>query len=456
MGFKPKEKREKIWESPEVEFSPSQFVEDVFNDEYILVVGSEVIMNTEEEPSGDVNQYILRAINSTINSNEQYKDFNELYRETAAGIDPIRNLLNYDEDFTYDINDMSPELCDLLKTRLFRFVLTTTFDGYLETLMRTIWGDKLRVVNVRDKATADELRKILASCRGSHTYTAPTLIYIFGKAVKDESKPFVRTDDDAILAIDQWMQMSKELDPLLRFISNKKLLALGCKFEDWYFRFFWYILKRDINRFREGQVAFLLDEQDVLEQKLMSFLKHSKIFRHHGARAFMTDITTMLTSTSPENPFCSLISNNRKHGGVFISYSSKDFYIASRLFFMLCKQGFNVWFDNSNLHGGDDYNREIDVAIEKSQVFLTVLSPSVAEDLINNRTENYYNKEWRKANQFEDKHIIPVAVNDYDLRAAYHTNGYETIVGKSITGINLMDTSGFTNLVDSIKSNLDY
>lgn len=452
MGFKPKESTGKrINQHQEAAFSKEQFVEDLFNDDYLLVVGPEVIMDENVEPTGDVNQYILKALNYSLN--QKYMDFNQLMNYSGEGIDPIRNLLNSEEDFSYEINDITKELKELLETRLFRIVLTTTFDGYLETLMRNIWGNNLRVVNIEDKKTLDSLRNELADCRNGRIYNQPTLFYIFGKAVKDETRKYVRTDDDAIQIIEKWIQIPKD-DPLLKLIKNKKILALGCKYQDWYFRFFWYILKREINRFNEGQVAFMLDDEDPLDRKLREFLKHSKIYRHQNARTFMHETTQMLTSTSPDNPFRQIVLNNRTSGGVFISYCSKDFIIANKLFFILRKHGYSVWIDNHKLYGGDNYNVEIERAMGEAKIVITLLTPKIAEDLINGNVNNYYNKEWRMATQLEDTTIIPLAVNGYSLRADYHTNGYEQIVGGSISGINLMEKEGMGQLLKAVEKKL--
>lgn len=453
MGFKPKDNTgSRIMQQQEVMFSQEQFVEDVFNDDYILVVGSEVIMNRQEEPSGDVNQYILHALNSSLGCD--YEDFNELVTRSGEGIDAIRNLLNSEEDWTYDLNDISSELKELMETRLFRFVLTTTFDGYLELLMKHVWGEgNYRVVNIDDKLSLDALRNTLVECRSGKRYTEPTLFYIFGKAVKDEAKKFVRTDDDAIQIIEKWIQMPKE-DPVLRHIRNKKLLALGCKFDNWYFRFFWYILKREIGRLREGQVAFMLNTDNQIDSKLEAFLRHAKIYRHDDARAFMADITRMLTSTDANNPFSELILKNRKRGGVFLSYCSKDVVMASQVFFILRRQGYSVWFDNTRLKGGDNYNHEIEEAIGEAKVFIPLLTPHIAKDLSQGNIDNYYNKEWRMASQLGNKHIVPLATNGYDLRASYHTQTFESIVGDSISCIDLMQGDGLTRLVDTLNSYL--
>lgn len=151
MGFKPKDNTgERILQQSVPIFSRKQFVEDLFNEEYLLVVGSEVIMNKQEEPSGDVKKYILNAVNTSLK--RDFKDFNELVRNSGENVDAIRNLLNSENDFTYDMEDIAPELRDFLKTKLFKFVLTTTFDGYLEMLMEYVWGKgNFRVVNIDDK-----------------------------------------------------------------------------------------------------------------------------------------------------------------------------------------------------------------------------------------------------------------------------------------------------------------
>lgn len=453
MPFKPNENTgTRIVESPEVRFSKEQFIDDVFNGEYILAVGSEVILNRDVEPSGDVNKYILSSLNRVLPGGP-YADFTDLMNRTGEGVDPVRNLLNSVE-FAYDVQaDTSPELRALLGTRLFSIVLTTTFDNYLELIMREIWGDRLRVVDIADKKSLDDLRNRLTECRGKRKYNEPTLFYIFGKAVPDESKPFVRTDDDAIRIIERWMLLSKD-DPVLKLVRNKKLLALGCKFDDWYFRFFWYILKREVNRFPEGQVAFMLDSKNVLDNKLQLFLRRSKIYRHDNARSFMDEITHSLLSTDDGHPFREMVKKYRKTGGVFISYSSQDVLMASQLFFTLRREGFNVWFDNSSLHGGDDYNEEIRKGIAASRVVITLLSPHVARDLNESRTDNYYNKEWRMARQLVSRRIIPLAIDGYDVRKPYHTERYEEIVGKGLSGIDLMDNDGLARLLDVLDESL--
>ena len=60
---------------------------------------------------------------------------------------------------------------------------------------------------------------------------------------------------------------------------------------------------------------------------------------------------------------------------VFISYSRKDIKFARRLATDLENAGFEVWWDISDLKGGDDWVRVIPTAIAASQFFVVLLSP---------------------------------------------------------------------------------
>jgi hypothetical protein len=139
---------------------------------------------------------------------------------------------------------------------------------------------------------------------------------------------------------------------------------------------------------------------------------------------------------------------------VFLSYCSKDIVMASQVFFMLRRQGYSVWFDNARLRGGDNYNSEIGEAIGEAKVFIPLLTPHIAEDLRSGNTDNYYNKEWRMAGQLGNKRIVPLAANGYDVRASYHTQTFESIIGESLSCIDLMQGDGFTRLVDTLNTYL--
>ena len=85
---------------------------------------------------------------------------------------------------------------------------------------------------------------------------------------------------------------------------------------------------------------------------------------------------------------------------VFISYSRRDLSFVERLARDLKNSGLEVWYDLSGLEGGQRWGSEIQDAIQKSQVFIIVLSPhSVASEWVE--------KEFMYAHNLGRK-IIPV------------------------------------------------
>ena len=166
----------------------------------------------------------------------------------------------------------------------------------------------------------------------------------------------------------------------------------------------------------------------------------------------MKNITDVITSTENGIETRERISRNRRQGGIFLSYCSHDVVIAKKLFYLLHSK-YDVWFDNSSLYGGDDYDQKIEDAIASAQIFIPILTPHIAKDLTEGRLDNYYNREWRMASQLEDKVIIPLALNGYDLRQPYHTQSFESIIHGAISGIDLMHDK-FEKLRESIEEHL--
>ena len=458
-------------------FDDQAFVDGVFNNEYILVVGNGVILDRSKFPeaNGDINRYIINEINKDRRAVRldfvEYKSFTDIFRGTALDeIDPIYSLLT--DGYEFALDEISPELTELLRTKLFKFVLTTTIDGYLETLMRDIWGDELRVVNIEDANSLTDFQTALENSR-VNKYVQPTLFYVFGKVVEGKLKPrrFVETDSDAIKIIEKWMRMDSGKDLIIPFLKKKHILALGCKYDDWYFRFFWYILTRGFgeedrtgNPLTVDNLAMVFDSNES-DQKLKEYLSRVGVCIHEDVWEFMKHIYSLLTSTDAESPFRQMVMAKRRENGIFISYKSCDVLAASELFCRLThEKGLNVWFDNIRLNGGDDYNKTIREAISKSKIFIPILSPAVNVDIDKKGADidTYYSQEWREASQVQGMVILPVAIDGYNLRGGQN-QVFEQIIRTSPSGIDMMqkpsnlknpEKVGYEKLVASIYKHL--
>lgn len=85
---------------------------------------------------------------------------------------------------------------------------------------------------------------------------------------------------------------------------------------------------------------------------------------------------------------------------IFISYSRKDMDFVRKLAGDLEKAGYDVWWDISDLRGGDDWVRQIPEAIRLSQFVLVILTPDSVES-------EWVRKEYTQALSLRKK-IIPI------------------------------------------------
>jgi TolB-like protein len=77
---------------------------------------------------------------------------------------------------------------------------------------------------------------------------------------------------------------------------------------------------------------------------------------------------------------------------VFLSYASQDSEAAARICSALTAAGIEVWFDQSELRGGDAWDRQIRKQIRDCALFVPVISAHSDA-----RSEGYFRREWRLA-----------------------------------------------------------
>jgi TolB-like protein/Flp pilus assembly protein TadD len=104
---------------------------------------------------------------------------------------------------------------------------------------------------------------------------------------------------------------------------------------------------------------------------------------------------------------------------VFLSYASQDAPAAQRICAALRAAGVEVWFDQSELRGGDAWDRSIRQQIHDCRLFIAVISAHTEA-----RDEGYFRREWRLAveragDMAEDKaFVVPVTIDGTGERNA--------------------------------------
>src|SRR5215210_4426988 len=98
---------------------------------------------------------------------------------------------------------------------------------------------------------------------------------------------------------------------------------------------------------------------------------------------------------------------------VFLSYASQDVEAAERICEALRTAGIEVWFDQSELRGGDAWDQKIRKQIKECALFVPMISANT-----NARAEGYFRLEWKLA--VDRSHLmardhpflVPVVIDD--------------------------------------------
>ena len=104
---------------------------------------------------------------------------------------------------------------------------------------------------------------------------------------------------------------------------------------------------------------------------------------------------------------------------IFLSYASEDADSARRLCDALRAAGLEVWFDQSELRGGDAWDQSIRKQIKECSLFVPIISGHT-----NARSEGYFRREWhlaetRMLDMADDQaFLVPVVIDDSPEPAA--------------------------------------
>jgi TolB-like protein/Tfp pilus assembly protein PilF len=79
-------------------------------------------------------------------------------------------------------------------------------------------------------------------------------------------------------------------------------------------------------------------------------------------------------------------------GAVFLSHASQDAVAARRICDALRASGIDVWLDESELRGGDAWDRQIRAQIHECRLFMPIVSANTEA-----RVEGYFRREWKLA-----------------------------------------------------------
>ena len=104
---------------------------------------------------------------------------------------------------------------------------------------------------------------------------------------------------------------------------------------------------------------------------------------------------------------------NKPAKAIFLSYASQDAEAAQRICDSLRAAGHEVWFDKSDLRGGDAWDAAIRKQVKECALFMPLISANTEA-----RSEGYFRREWNLAvNRMLDmaegqSFLLPVVIDD--------------------------------------------
>lgn len=330
--------------------------------------------------------------------------FDENYRKNAFNDSQIYELINQiitNIDCIDEIdNTPSDLLLDLLGTKKFPFVITTSFSPIIEDAMRLIWGD-VKVLNF-DKNPSTSSWEKGGDIRAKEELEQPTVFYMFGKYC-DSAGRYAVTDKDMMQFCSAWISGNGTPKALTDALKNKYLLILGNSYSDWLFRFVWCCLRPTTDSMKSDVIV-----NSQAEESFKQFLNRLETFFQENPEEVITKIKTAMYNRAPIAP---------TKIDVFISYSHTDAEIAKSLYHCLKERGLHVWMDDKSIRPAEKWKAAINHGICNSRLFIPILSKNIEKEAMQ---PHEYRNEWQIASDLSQKmggctFIIPLVEKGFDF-----------------------------------------
>lgn len=317
-------------------------------------------------------------------------------------------------------------LVKLLESKLFPFVITTSFIPIVEQTMEKIWGKDLKILNFNNNPSEND------DIDNGSDINKPTVYYMFGRAGDSRPHRYVVTDQDMLDFCSSWLSGDDKKRPhkLIRALKDKFLLMLGTDYSDWLFRFIWYSVRQESELKSESND--MISSNTELEESFIKFMKRNNTYLKDNPEEVVRQIKERMErqyannaslKKKIENRIITKFSYPEEKSDFFISYSRRDSEFVSALYEALSKRGYKVWYDKNDITDGGKFMNEIKQAIKTTKFFVPVFSHNIEAE---KNYDHVYRYEWEVACNVHvgRTFIIPISEKGFDF---YHSGVNEAI-----------------------------
>jgi len=394
-----------------------RLLDEIDNGNVVPVIGPDMLvapkMSDEGKPE-NLHQQLISYIAAQTGVKTRPRTFSQLvyddnYRHIVRNKDDqIYNLISQilsNVDQIEEINSQPSQLLtDLLGTRKFPFVITTSFTPVLEKVMEDVWG-KVNVLKFNNNPQ-DSIPERGGDIKTVNDMKLPTVYYMFGRYCSSKDR-YVVTDSDMMTFCSSWISGAGVPRNLTETLKKKYLLILGNNYSDWLFRFVWFSLRATTTDMKSDVVV-----NETVEESFKQFLDRLETFYQENPVDVIKRIKKDVEDRSLRGS-----SKTAYETDVFISYSRTDTTIAKNLYDALTAKGLKVWFDSNSIQKAEDWEAAIANGIRGARLFVPILSKNIEKESM---IPHEYRTEWNIAANLSTKmggrtFIIPFAEAGFDF-----------------------------------------
>ena len=363
----------------------------------VPVIGDALIqVRTPDGETANIIDYLLDQLRVRFKAApDSYVDFSEM-ENLIESYNNKQGNIGESTDLYYEIFDclryvdicIPPFLEDLFRECRFPLTLTTS---YMRDLDKCIGVDRAHT-GVYNKSANSDLD-------GSQLSPAhPSLYYLFGR-VNIAKRSFMVTEDDLLDYLHCWHDSDTRPNQISKYLSDKFILILGCRYPNWLFRFFWHSLKnfsiQPNSKEMQGVVSLEKLEDD---RALVQFLSRIQTSVFDTAESFIRELVERHQKRSGNRfepkpvGFADLQPSSQGAPDIFVSYAREDHDSVLAVVDKIRSLGANVWFDENNLKPGEEYENLIEEKIKQCKRFVPFISETTLQP-----GRRFFKLEWNKA-----------------------------------------------------------
>jgi len=307
----------------------------------------------------------------------------------------------------------------LARIRDFDLFVATTFDPLMElALNEERYGGAAKTLVINNS-----LRKVGDLPEGRSIPSGTTLVYLMGHM----STPpyFAVTENDMLEFLCRLQNEATRPQRLFDALRENHLLVLGGNFPDWVDRLVLRLARNEpLPKRTLAMMETLADAKASQDDGLKSFLEHfskpTVIYPDGGGIDFIDELYKRWSAANDlpgakdsSSPASQPASASRAGRAVFLSYAHEDREAARALKNALEQNCIDVWLDERELRGGDDFERKIGHQIDRCAAFVPIISQQTEA-----RREGWFRREWTRAiKRMDAMHsdvpfLFPVVIDD--------------------------------------------